>query len=100
MENLYNVWNKWDPLKTVVLGDTYRPEFYRNIKNKKIRDGLMQITDESLEDLENFENVLKQFGCKVLRPHIDPNDDIMYPMMVKFMDQCQGLHYNQGILNL
>lgn len=73
MNNKYNVWNKWDKLKTVMLGDVYRPEFYDGIKSPEIQDGLKQITDESMEDLENFSNILKDFGCEVLRPTMDPN---------------------------
>jgi len=77
MENLYNIWNKWDPLKVVVLGDTYKPEFYNGIKDNNVRDVLLRICEETLEDLEYFEKVLKDFGCKVLRPKMDPNDNIM-----------------------
>tara|TARA_R110000868_G_C10819411_1_gene758513 strand:- start:15 stop:1133 length:1119 start_codon:yes stop_codon:yes gene_type:complete len=77
LNNQYNVWNKWDKLKTVLLGDTYRPEFYKDIKNIKIRDALIKISEESLKDLENYEKVLKEFGCEILRPYIDPNDNIM-----------------------
>lgn len=77
MENRYNIWNKWDKLKTVVLGDTYRPEFYRDVKDKSAKDALLRICEETLEDLDYFESVLKDFGCTVLRPEIDPNDNIM-----------------------
>jgi len=76
MNNQYNVWNKWDKLKTVVLGDLYRPEFYDSIKTPEIQDGMKKITEESLEDLEHFERVLKDFGCEVSRPEINPNDRI------------------------
>jgi hypothetical protein len=77
MENRYNIWNKWDPLKVVVLGDTYKPEFYNGIKDDNVRDVLLRICEETLEDLEYYEKVLKDFGCKVLRPGLDPNDNIM-----------------------
>jgi len=77
MENRYNIWNKWDPLKVVVLGDTYKPEFYDGIKDNNVRDVLLRICEETLEDLEYYEKVLKDFGCQVLRPKIDPNDNIM-----------------------
>jgi hypothetical protein len=76
MNNKYNVWNKWDKLKTVMLGDVYRPEFYDGIKSPEIKDGLKQIADESMEDLEHFSNILKDFGCEVLRPKMDPNERI------------------------
>jgi|TARA_B110000902_G_scaffold57609_1_gene67540 hypothetical protein len=77
MKNQYNIWNKWDKLKTVVLGDIYNKEFYKDIKSKDTRDCFYRITEETKEDLENFSNVLKDFGCTVLRPEIDPNDNIM-----------------------
>jgi hypothetical protein len=77
MENRYNIWNKWDPLKVVVLGDTYKPEFYDGIKDDNVRDVLLRICEETLEDLEYYEKVLKDFGCKVLRPKMNLNDNIM-----------------------
>ena len=73
----YNVWNKWDPLKTVVLGTTYLPEYYKDIKNANIRSCLQRIADETLEDLEGFESILREYGCTVLRTTVDPNDSIM-----------------------
>lgn len=73
----YNIWNKWDPLRTVALGTTYLPEFYKDIENKKIRNCLQRIADETLEDLEGFERVLRDYGCTVLRTKVDPNDSIM-----------------------
>ena len=77
MKNKYNIWNKWDPLKVVMLGDTYGVEFFRNIKNERIRSALCRITDESKEELAYFESVLKDFGCTVLRPKLDSNESIM-----------------------
>lgn len=77
MNNLYNVWNKWDKLKTVVLGNCYYPEFFRDVKNSKIRSALQQISEETHEDLENFQAVLKSFGCEVLRPKLDKNESIV-----------------------
>lgn len=77
MNNEYNVWCKWHPLKTVMLGDCYRPLFFRDIKNDKIRSALTRITEETIQDLEHYEQVLKDFGCTVIRPEIDPNESIM-----------------------
>lgn len=73
MNNRYNVWCKWHPLKTVMLGDCYPVSFYRDVKNDKIKSALTKITEETLEDLEYYEKVLKDFGCNVLRPVIDKN---------------------------
>ena len=41
MNNKYNSWCKWHPLKTVMLGRSYYPEFYRDIQNPKVKDCLI-----------------------------------------------------------
>lgn len=75
--NKYNVWNKWDKLKTVMLGATYAPEFYRDIKNDRVRNALQRISRETQEDLAYFEKVLVENGVEVIRPELDPADSIM-----------------------
>jgi len=72
-----NVWDKWSKLERVVLGDTYDPEFFRTVKNKRIQSSLQWIAEETQEDLESYSNILKDFGCEVLRPDMDRNDHIM-----------------------
>ena len=72
----YNIWNKWDPLKVVMLGDNWGPEFFETIKDDRIRSPLQQIAEETLEELAYFESVLKDFGCTVIRPVVDRNDRI------------------------
>ena len=74
----YNIWNKWDKLQTVMLGDCHSPDYFRDIKNTKIKSALQRIASESQEDLENYSNILKDFGCTVLRPKLDNNDSIMH----------------------
>lgn len=73
----YNVWCKWHPLRTVMLGSCHPIEFYDNIRNDRIRSALQRITEETLEDLDGFERVLRDFGCRVIRPIMDPSADIM-----------------------
>ena len=63
----YNVWNKWGKLKTVMIGSCHPLEFYDIITNDKIRDPLLRITQETLEDLDYFKKVLKDFGCNVIQ---------------------------------
>jgi hypothetical protein len=75
--NNYNVWCKWHPLEVVLLGQPYPVNFYRNIKNDKIKSALTRITEETLEDLENFASVLKSYGAEVLRIDLDPNESIV-----------------------
>lgn len=74
---MYNIWNKWDPLRTVMLGECYPPEFFNDIKNIKVKSALQRIANETQEDLEGYEKVLKDFGCDVIRPDMDKNDSIM-----------------------
>lgn len=59
-----------------MLGNNWGPEFFKNIKDDKIRSPLQQIAEETLEDLLYFENILRSFGCKVIRPIINKNDRI------------------------
>jgi hypothetical protein len=92
MNGQYNIWNKWDPLKTVMLGDCYPAEFFRDIKNNKIRSALTQIADETQEDLAYYESVLKDFGCEVIRPELDPNDSIM-----NYIDENGVVSGQQGV---
>lgn len=69
----YNIWNKWDPIEVVMLGDAYKPEFF-DIKDKpKAMDALKIISEETLQELDYFESVLKDFGAEVLRPRMDNN---------------------------
>ena len=72
----YKIRNKYDTLDTVMLGDTYHSQYFDTIKNDKIKSALKRIADETQEDLENFQNVLKNFGCRVIRPELDKNDRI------------------------
>jgi hypothetical protein len=60
-----------------MLGEFYSPEFFNDIKNTKVKSALQRITNETQEDLEGYEKVLKEFGCDVIRPDIDKNDSIM-----------------------
>jgi len=70
----YNIWNKWGKLNSVVLGDIYRPEFFDPIKDAKVRASLQWLAEETLEDLDYYERVLKDFGCEIFRPDIDNYD--------------------------
>lgn len=90
--NKYNVWNKWGKLKTVMLGDNYCSEFFRDIKNPRIRSALQRISDETQEDLAYYEHVLKDFGCDVIRPVLDKNDSIM-----NYLDDQGHVYGSQGV---
>lgn len=72
-----NIWNKWGKLKTVMVGNNYSGDFFRDVKNSKVRSALQRIADETLDDLENYKDVLKDFGCKVIQPEMDRSESIM-----------------------
>ena len=76
MNNKYNSWCKWHPLKTVMLGRSFYPEFYRDIKNAKVKDCLVRIAEETEEDFKYFEKILKEYGCEVIRPELDINENL------------------------
>lgn len=81
-----SVKNKWLPLKEVVLGKSYSAEFYSNIKNSKIKSCLSRIADETEEDYQQFESLLKSHSIIVHRPFLDSNDRIE-----NYVDQNQKL---------
>jgi hypothetical protein len=90
--NQYNVWNKWGRLKSVMVGNHYTSDFFNDVKNSKIRSSLQQIADETHEDLENYKNVLKDFGCNVIQPELDPDDTIM-----NYIDNNGAVKGKQGV---
>ena len=60
-----------------MVGNHYTSDFFNDVQNSKIRSSLQRISDETQEDLENYKNVLKDFGCNVIQPELDPHDSIM-----------------------
>jgi hypothetical protein len=75
-----------------MLGDCYSAEFFRDIKNSRIRSALTQIADETQEDLAYYEQVLKDFGCEVIRPELDRSDSIM-----NYIDDNGAVQGEQGV---
>ena len=72
MASKYLNFNKWDKLEAVMLGDCYSADFLSSMPNSTVKTNLQKIADETQEDLLNFETVLKQFGCEVVRSIINP----------------------------
>jgi hypothetical protein len=64
---IYRKYNTYGQLRTVLLGSFFFPEYFSKIKNPNVRDPLMQMAKEINEDLEGITNVLKSYGCDVLR---------------------------------
>lgn len=62
-----NSYNGWDPLKQVILGNCYTPDFFDDIKDKKLRHLLQKLLYETQEDLKGFKNALEEAGVDVLQ---------------------------------
>ena len=67
-------YNTYDPLKTCLVGRTYRAEQFQHLKNQKVKDTLFRILDETEEDYQNLVQVLEKHGVEVLRPDIVDGD--------------------------
>jgi hypothetical protein len=67
-----NSWCGWDPLEEVWVGRHHVPEYFDSIKNKKIKDPLKRIAEETEEDYQALIKILKDFGvASILRPELD-----------------------------
>ena len=58
----------FQPLKTVLLGQTFDLDYFHWIKDPKIKDPLTRILEETHEDLENMKAILKKHGVEVVQP--------------------------------
>lgn len=74
----FNIHNKWNKLKTAMVGSIYDESFFYPIKNDKIRSSLIRIVNETQKELEHFYEILKSHNIQVIRPFIDKNLTIEY----------------------
>ena len=56
-----------DPLKTVLLGNWFLPEYFDSIAIDKIREPLKRIAHETQEDFDNIKCILSEHGVKVIQ---------------------------------
>ena len=54
MQNKWNVYQHWDPLKVCVVGRSYPPEFYSWIQKPAVRSLFEKIAIETEEDYQRF----------------------------------------------
>jgi len=66
--NEVNAWNGWDPLKQVVLGNVFKPEFFEDIGDHKLRDLMQQLLYETHEDLMDIRKTLEDLNVEVIQP--------------------------------
>ena len=65
--NKVNSYNGWDPLKQVILGNIFTPEFFEDLPDPKQRDLTQQLLYETHEDLDNIQKTLEDLGVDVIR---------------------------------
>ena len=71
---MINSYTSWQPLREVIVGRAYPPDYFDFIENPQVRNQLQQILAETEEDLVNLQRTIETFGAKVLRPDL-PNKD-------------------------
>ena len=65
-------YNSWDPLKHVWIGSGFKSEWIRHlVNNQKIYDPLCRIADETEEDYQKLDSILKQAGVQTHRTWLD-----------------------------
>ena len=62
-----NSWSHWQPLKQVVLGNVFPPEFFEGVKDTKLRDSLQRVMYETKEDLDGIKKTLEDLGVEVIQ---------------------------------
>lgn len=62
-----NSYNGWDPLKQVILGNIYKPEFFEDLADPRTRDLMQQLLYETHEDLDNIQKTMEDLGVDVVR---------------------------------
>ena len=85
---MYQKFNTYGKLKKVMLGSFFDSSFFSTIENDKVRIPLTRIANEINEDLDNFQKILTDFGCEVIRPEIkndkfDIEDVYLPPLQVR-----------------
>ena len=62
-----NSWNGWDPLKQVMLGNCFSPDWFRDIKDTSLRKMIQALTADTMEDLDGIQRTLENLGVDVVR---------------------------------
>ena len=73
MQDKWNVYQHWDPLKVCIVGRSYPPEFYSWIQKPAVRKLFEKIAIETEEDYQKIISVLKKFNVQIHRPELPDN---------------------------
>ena len=67
---MINAYTSWQPLKEVIVGRAYTPDYFDFIENAQVRNQLQQILNETEEDLNNLQKTIETYGARVRRPNL------------------------------
>lgn len=67
---MINVWSEFQPLREVVVGQGYPPDYFDFIQDSQVRDNLQKVFYEIEQDFLNLQRVLESFGVRVQRPGV------------------------------
>ena len=67
---MINSYTSWQPLREVVVGRAYTPDYFDFIDNAQVRNQLQQILAETEEDLNNLHRTIETYGARVRRPDL------------------------------
>ena len=70
MARLIQSYTSWQPLEEVIVGRVYTPEYFDFVEDKKVRDQLGQLLNETNEDLDNLSKLIESHGAIVRRPDL------------------------------
>jgi hypothetical protein len=85
-QNEFNVWNPWDPLKTVMLATLPSADYFANIRLFRNQQPLVDMLQQTADDLDNLHNTLEEHGVHVKRQQ--PNTDKRFdPSSIPYIDK-------------
>lgn len=67
---MINSYTSWQPLREVIVGRAYPPDYFDFIDDQQVRQQLQQILWETEQDLQGLVDTIEQFGAKVHRPNL------------------------------
>jgi hypothetical protein len=78
-----SVYSEFQPLREIVVGSGYPPEYFDHIGDAGIRTCLQQIFGEIEEDFSHLQRTLESLGVTVLRPQIISREEFdLNPMLI------------------
>lgn len=67
---IFSKYSEFQPLKEVVVGQGFPPEYFDNIEDSEVRDNIQKIFKEIDEDFTYLVKTLEGFGVTVTRPGV------------------------------